>query len=299
MNPVATIVISAVVAAGAAVVTVKLASNPAPPPGDASAASAVASRVDALDARFQNIEKQVEALRSKPAEAKDLPARVSDRDIEDAVARVLATKAPVVAAAVDGSAVEKGKKGKESKIDLAATVGKLTDRSVSWEDRMKLWKQLEESGLMDKAIEALSARADEAKNNADAQYDLGQAYIAKLQTVSDGPEKGQWAMAADRMFDRALEIDNHHWEARFSKAISLSFWPPIFGKQNDAISQFETLRRQQEESGGSRPEFAQTYHYLGNLYQQQGKADQAAEVYKKGLSLFPNDETLKQKSGQK
>jgi cytochrome c-type biogenesis protein CcmH/NrfG len=114
--------------------------------------------------------------------------------------------------------------------------------------------------------------------------------------VPDGQERGLYATKADQAFDAALASDPQHWTARFSKAMSLSFWPPIFGKQGEAITQFETIVAQQESSGQAKPEFAQSYLFLGNLYAQGGKADKAAEVWKKGLSLFPENESLKAKA---
>jgi tetratricopeptide (TPR) repeat protein len=102
-------------------------------------------------------------------------------------------------------------------------------------------------------------------------------------------------MKADGAFDQALELDPRHWDARFSKAISLAFWPPIFGKQAGAVKNFETLMLQQEEAGGaSQPQYAQTYQFLGNLYMQQGNSQKAREIWSRGLRFFPNDATLKE-----
>jgi tetratricopeptide (TPR) repeat protein len=70
----------------------------------------------------------------------------------------------------------------------------------------------------------------------------------------------------------------------------------MFGKQAEAINNFETLVAQQE-SLPSKPEFAQTYLWLGNLYLQQGKNDQAKEAYAKGLAKFPGDEDLLKQLG--
>ncbi|MEM6928274.1 MAG: tetratricopeptide repeat protein, partial [Myxococcota bacterium] len=54
---------------------------------------------------------------------------------------------------------------------------------------------------------------------------------------------------------------------------------------------FETLVDQQGAST-DRPEFAKTYWWLGNLYDQQGRSDDARVAWEKGLALFPGDPTL-------
>ena len=61
--------------------------------------------------------------------------------------------------------------------------------------------------------------------------------------------KSRQANKADQAFDAALAVDEKHWDARFTKATALSFWPPIFGKQAESVRQFEILIDQQESAG--------------------------------------------------
>ncbi|MFN0206643.1 MAG: hypothetical protein ACKVS6_10085 [Planctomycetota bacterium] len=298
MNPAALVAISAVVAVGASVAIVKLLPpSPAAEPYDANRVANAEKLLASMDARFASLEKKLESLQMQPAVANAPPPRVSDKDIEDAVTRILANRPADAPVALDSSAKKDTKK--DTKKEFTDLFAKLTDPDGSWESRERIWKQLQEAGMMDQAIEALRKRAEDSQGSADAQYELAQAYIAKLQTVKDNSEMGKYAMLADQMFDKALTVDPQHWEARFSKAISLSFWPAFTGKPAEAVTQLETLRKQQEDRGGSNPEYAKTYQILGNLYQQQGKPDQAQEIWKKGASLFPNDAELKQKLGQK
>ncbi|MHC4838807.1 MAG: hypothetical protein ACYTF3_11570 [Planctomycetota bacterium] len=103
-------------------------------------------------------------------------------------------------------------------------------------------------------------------------------------------------MKSDGAYDKALAIDPQNWDARFSKAVSYSFWPPVFGKQAEAIGHFETLIEQQ----GSRPKedrFVQTYQFLGNLYAQTGKQAEAEAAWRAGLEQFPDNSGLKQSLG--
>ena len=118
------------------------------------------------------------------------------------------------------------------------------------------------------------------------------AYIQKLFGVTADNEKGMWSIKADRAFDEALDIDPKHWGARFAKAVSLSFWPAPFGRGPEAMKHFEVLVEQQEASGGSNPGHAQTYLFLGNMYEQRGQAEKAREIWQRGYNLHPNSQEL-------
>ena len=178
-----------------------------------------------------------------------------------------------------------------------ALAAKLTAPGATREERVEAWRKLVEAGFLDRSVALFEKKARENPSSAEAQMDFARACVQRIFATPEGPAKGLWASKADQAFDAALKIDPRHWEARFSKAIGLSFWPPIFGKQPEAIRQFETLIVQQEE-GAPEPHFAQTYVLLGNLYQQQGKTEKAAEIWGKGAALFPMDEGLKAKLGK-
>jgi len=146
---------------------------------------------------------------------------------------------------------------------------------------------------MDRAVAAFEARAEAAPENPDAHAQLGNAYLQKLGTVSVF-EQGPWAMKADHSFDAALELDDHHWTARFLKATALSFWPAVTGKQEEALQHFTVLREQQEQLPPE-PHFAETYEYLGNLHHSRGQLDNAREVWRKGAELFPERSSFAEK----
>lgn len=159
--------------------------------------------------------------------------------------------------------------------------------------RAALWKQLAEEGRADEVLEAMRLRAEEAPSDPDKQVELGQAYIARIAEVGNSPLAGTYAMQADAAFERALAVDPQHYEARFTKAVSLSFWPPVFGKQAAAIEQFEILIAQHS-TQSPKPRFAETHLLLGNMYQQTGQRDRALAAWRNGAALFPAHEGLAQ-----
>ena len=206
--------------------------------------------------------------------------------MQAAVARALGNSvaaAPVEEAAVAAAAPRTAK----------SFFDQYLNEDLSEEQTEALWKAASEAGQFDALLALFEEHAKANPQSADAQLDLGMAYLQKLFKAGNGPEQGTWAIKADQSFDAALAVDDHHWDARFAKAMSLSFWPPVFGKQTEAIKHFETLIEQQANIP-SAPNHAQTWLLLGNMYQQLGKADQALETWQKGLALFPQNAELAQ-----
>ena len=146
---------------------------------------------------------------------------------------------------------------------------------------------------MDQAVSLLESQLADDQEDSDLQLELAFGYLQKL-GAANAYDKAKWALKADQAFDGILAMDENHWDARFSKAVSLSFWPPILGKQPEAEKQFEILMDKQEQMV-EQPEFTQTYVLLSNIYLQQGRKEEALDVLNRGLSLFPGDTELHQR----
>jgi tetratricopeptide (TPR) repeat protein len=101
-------------------------------------------------------------------------------------------------------------------------------------------------------------------------------------------------MQADKLFDAALSLDAANWEARFTKAVALTYWPPNLNKGEEVIQHFQTLIQQQE-TQPPQPEFAEPYAWLGEQYQKAGRTEDARTVWQRGATLFPADEKLRTK----
>lgn len=160
--------------------------------------------------------------------------------------------------------------------------------NAEWGDQAALWAKLKEADLLSEALAYFREQAELNPEDPQAQFALGSAYIQALQITENDMVKGQLATGADKAFDAVLELDENHLDARRAKAISLSFWPPIFGKTNEAKQQFETLIAKQLQTNPS-PEHAEAYLWLGNLHLQTGDPDSAKQVWADGLSLFPDN----------
>jgi tetratricopeptide (TPR) repeat protein len=296
MNTNQVLIFSAVLAVGAGAITSYALRQDAPivpePYGGAS------EELADLRTQLDLMASELKELRQREAQGQ-LPSviaqgRLQVEDVDEAVRRYFAELDPgATATGVDAIEATASKSEKDAQEWLEM----LEAPNLDEQGRQEIWNRIRESGKLDEAIALLEARAEEFSNDPDAQVDVASAYVQKIFEVGEGPEAGLWATKADRSLDRALELDDHHWNARFSKAIGLSFWPPIFGKQREAISHFNTLIQQQE-SGPVESRHSQSYLLLGNLYAQSGDIKEAEAVWKKGLGLFPDDLDLQSKLGE-
>ncbi len=140
----------------------------------------------------------------------------------------------------------------------------------------------------------MEKRISNDPTNAECAAVLGHAYLHKCENIKDVREQGILAMQADKLFDTALSLDPSNWEARFIKAVAMSYWPPMLNKGDEVIQQFQTLIEQQE-AQAPQPHFAGTYAWLGDQYQKAGRTDDAKAVWERGITLFPSDVKLRTK----
>src|SRR5207302_1575250 len=121
--------------------------------------------------------------------------------------------------------------------------------------------KLEEVSGLERAIE--SANDPQTAEYAAA---LGEAYMKKCATMTDVREQAILAMKADKTLETALNMDPSNWEARFIKAVGMSYWPANLNKSGEVVEQFLTLIQQQE-AQPKEPQFAQPYLWLGKEYE--------------------------------
>ncbi len=298
MKHLTTLLIAAVVAAVTAFLVA---------PGTADASRSPSNELDgslelaALDARLDSLAAENAELRERIASVGLAdPAAGSQResalDVEAVLERLLTERGWVAAGepapVVLDESVASARPGELSaSSDPRQIFALLTSGDLSGLEREEYWQEIREAGLLDQILPLYELAAERDPNNPDVQVDLGSAYLQKIFEVGEGPLAGKWATKADTVFDRALALDETHWDARFNKAAALSFWPPIFGKQSEAIHNFEVLIEQQ---GSSQPnaKHAETYLFLGNLHMQNGDREAALSAWRDGASRYPENAGL-------
>ena len=177
---------------------------------------------------------------------------------------------------------------------LSRTVDTLVSAQASHDQKQDAWKYLGAAGKLDQAITELEKRISMDPSNAVSAAVLGHAYLHKCGEIKDVREQGILAMQADKLFDTSLGLDSSNWEARFMKAVAMSYWPPMLNKGDEVIQHFQTLIDQQE-AQAPQPHFAATYAWLGDQYQKAGRTDDAKAVWERGSTLFPSDVNLRTK----
>ena len=170
----------------------------------------------------------------------------------------------------------------------------LVSSQAGFEQKQAVWKRLKSTGKLDQAISELELRAANDPRTAEYPAALGQAYLKKCSLIEDVREQAILAMKADQSFETALNLDPSNWEARFTKAVGMSYWPPQLNKGQEVIEEFRTLIQQQE-TQSPQPQFARSYVWLGEQYQKAGHSEYAAQVWQRGATLFPNNQELASK----
>ena len=292
MKPFPLVLLTIVVSSAASIATVQL----FPPENRTEDSGSAANGDDASDPRIAELERAVAELKTLIAK----PQEVATRDrvgVDEASARA-AINAWLEANAhklIDAKAVAATAKKQATDKKLATFVARLAKDDLSNSDAHQIWTEIKEAGLIKEALAFYAKRAEQGANDPQAQTDYGNSLLLAIQHEANPMKKGEMAELADKTFDKALSIDKRHWDARFSKGLSLSFWPDFLGKKAESIRQFEILVEQQEQTAPHK-KHASAYLFLGNLYEQGGHKDKALAMWKRGLERFPNNAELKAKS---
>jgi tetratricopeptide (TPR) repeat protein len=234
---------------------------------------------------------------SKQSAASAAPA-VAESAADPATAAAPKTKPRQVAQreapaenAVSNQASSAPAPGSVEAIAFTAAIDTLVSPHATWAEKQAAWKQLLDSGRLADAAAELEQRMANDPKNALYPAALGQAYLKLCATTTDVRAQAIWAMNADVDFETALNLDPSNWDARYTKAVAMSYWPSNLNKGDEVIQQFNTLIAQQEQQP-PQPQFAQTYEWLGKQYQKAGQTDAAQQVWQRGAALYPDNQSL-------
>lgn len=232
---------------------------------------------------------------SQPVDETGSRQTVQHRPVAKEIAAVAEPTQPTPADTIPSSEISTTTSaGPAGKVLFDQAIETLVSPQTSYEQRQKIWKQLKNAGKLDEAITQLEQRVADNPRSADSVTALGEGYYKKAGNTDDVRDKAIFAMKADQTLEAALNLDPSNWEARFTKAVGMSYWPPELNKGPEVVQELLTLIQQQE-TQAPQPQFARSYFYLGEQYQKAGYADYAVQVWQRGAALFPNDSDLQEK----
>ncbi len=262
---------------------------------DEESITGLGEKVKGLDATVKDLTRRVNAVDTSPRQSAG-----GLKDLEDRIAALEAARgaAPDPHAKDPGTGPSGGASGGADEFDALSK--KMLSDEATPDEMAKFWAMLREKpAILADWMSALEKEVADNPRDVDARMKLAQTYVVKLLTVPSGPEMGAWSMKAMEQYKSVLAQEPNHWDARYSLAFNYSQWPDFLNKRPDAIKEFETLRKVQENATPA-AKHAQTYLQLRELYLKDGKPDDAKAVLDEGLRRFPDDEELKKaKDGAK
>lgn len=232
---------------------------------------------------------------NQPAERPSAPQVTEYRPVSKEIISTAESAPPnLVAASSSPEVPNSPPTAPDSKLLLNQALETLVSPQTTYQQRQETWKQLQKTGKVDEAITALERRVSENPRSVGDVTVLGEGYYKKAGNTDDVRERAMFAMKADQTLEAALNLEPSDWEARFTKAAGMSYWPAELNKRPEVIQEFLTLIQQQE-TEAPQPQFARTYMLLGQQYEKAGSANDAAQVWQRGAKLFPNDSDLQNK----
>ena len=254
---------------------------------DEESFAGLGEKVTKLDAASKELTRRLNLLDAAPGSRGDRLKAIEDRIASLEVVRTPDPGPPATSGGKGAAGL-----GVADAAAFTELQAKVFNGTATTDEQAEFWAMLREKPeILAEIMKRLEKAVADSPRDNDARMKLSQAYLAKLFTVA-GPEQGTWSMKAMDQYKKVLAEDPSHWEARYSLAFNYSQWPDFLNKRPDAIKEFETLRKLQEEATPD-PKHADTYLQLRQLYLKDGKPDQANTVLEAGLRRFPDDEELK------
>lgn len=254
-------------------------------PGARTTLEDLLATAEDLASRLELTERTVASLSGRVARSGGRVALgLSEEEIEAYLAQRFAGEDAAFGAAGEAKA-DPGSFGPD---EIDAALARL-DEIGNNEEAQLVWRELYVKGQARTVLDALAARTPD--DDANAQTELGLANLWCLFQAQGAGDAMYFADGADTAFQRALAIDGTNWGARFARAVMLTNLPAVQGRASEAIAEFRTLIAQQEESE-PRAQHAESYLYLGNMYQQIGEPEKAAAAWREGSRRFPDNEAL-------
>lgn len=146
------------------------------------------------------------------------------------------------------------------------------------------------TGEYDRCLAFFEKMIEEHPESASLRMNYGYAHVDKI-PVEGAITAVILANTALTHFSAAIELEET-WLGRYTRGNSYLYWPAIFGRTQLGI---DDLERAIEIAGGqdARPYHGRAWAALGDGYWRLSEPEKAAEIWRKGLELYPDNVAMK------
>jgi hypothetical protein len=176
--------------------------------------------------------------------------------------------------------------------DFAAQIRSVLKGEVSQDEQLAFWQAVKSGDKLDRLIGELQETTTAAADDVDSRLTLGLAYVAKIWSMPDGPEKAIWAGKAEGVWKEVLVVDPQNWEAQRNIATSYSRYPDFLNKTGDAITEYEHTIALQESAKEPRKEFPNSYLEMARLQVKIGDPGSALSTLERGAAAHPDSAAI-------
>jgi len=142
----------------------------------------------------------------------------------------------------------------------------------------------------DRCIKFFEKLVADNPKSPNAELNFGFAYVDKI-PASGTITQVILANTALAHFTRSLEL-KPSWIGYYTRGNSYLFWPKIFGRTPLGVADLEQAMKLQKQDS-KRVYHARAYIALGDAYWKMDDLPRARDVWKEGLTLFPDNSQLK------
>lgn len=176
--------------------------------------------------------------------------------------------------------------------EFASQIRSVLKKEVSEDEQLAFWQAVKSGDKLDRLIGELQQTTAAATDDVDSRLTLGLAYVAKIWSMPDGPEKAIWAGKAEGVWKEVLAVQPQNWEAQRNIAFSYSRYPDFLNKTGDAITEYEHTLDIQEASPQPRKEFADSYLEMARLQVKTGDPGSALSTLERGAAAHPDNASI-------
>jgi len=180
----------------------------------------------------------------------------------------------------------------DTPVDFALQIRSVLKGEVSEDEQLAFWQAVKSGDKLDRLIGEMQKTTADDASDVDSRLTLGLAYVAKIWSMPDGPEKAIWAGKAEGVWREVLTVDPQNWEAQRNIATSYSRYPDFLNKTGAAISEYEKTIAIQESSAQPRKEFANSYLEMARLQVKTGDPASALSTLERGAAAHPDNAAI-------